>query len=337
MRVAHLMAGAAAGGAELFFERLVPALHAGSDEMLPIVRRDAARAGRLQAAGLVPEQLAFGGRLDLLTRPRARRLLQRFQPEVVVSWMSRATHHTPQGSWVHVGRLGGYYNLDYYRRCDHLVGNTQGLVDWMRANDWAKDRTHVVPNFVHDFARTLPASDMPQCRPQLLAMGRLHRDKGFDVLIRAMPYLLGVDLVIAGDGPENDTLLALARSECVAERVWLCGWRQDAGALLKSADVFVCPSRREPLGNVIIEAWSAGRPVVAVSAAGPRELITDSVNGLLTPIDDPKALAHAISTVLADCGLAATLSDAGRRRYERDFAEPVVVARWRTFLRSVRP
>jgi len=168
-------------------------------------------------------------------------------------------------------------------------------------------------------------------------MGRLHRDKGFDVLIRAMPYLPDVGLIIAGSGPENDSLLALARSEHVAERVWLCGWRQDAGELLKSADVFVCPSRREPLGNVVIEAWSAGRPVVAGSAAGPRELITDGVNGLLTPIDDPQALAYAISTVLADRGYAATLSDAGRRRYERDFAETVVVARWRTFLRSVRP
>jgi glycosyltransferase involved in cell wall biosynthesis len=86
---------------------------------------------------------------------------------------------------------------------------------------------------------------------------------------------------------------------------------------------------------VIIEAWAARRPVVATTASGPRELITDSVDGVLTPIDDPASLAHAIRSVLDAPRYAAALAEAGRARYEAEFAEAPVVAQWRRFLASV--
>ena len=66
------MAGAPAGGAELFFERLTAAQHAAGDAILPLIRRDPARAARLTTAGLIPLQFPFGGALDFLTRPRLR-------------------------------------------------------------------------------------------------------------------------------------------------------------------------------------------------------------------------------------------------------------------------
>ena len=97
VKVAHIMAGAAQGGAELFYERLVPALAGSGDMVLPVIRRDAGRAGRLVAAGASPVQLGFGGRLDVLTRPRLRRVLRGFGPRVAVAWMGRAARHTPAG------------------------------------------------------------------------------------------------------------------------------------------------------------------------------------------------------------------------------------------------
>ena len=78
------------------------------------------------------------------------------------------------------------------------------------------------------------------------------------------------------------------------------GWRRDVGALLAAADALVLPSRVEPLGNVIIEAWSAGCPVVAAAVTGPRELIEDGVDGVLAPPEDAAALGAAIAGLLAD-------------------------------------
>ena len=334
-RVAHVMAGASMGGAELFFERLCLGLAAAGEDVLPVIRRNPVRAARLRAGGLAPVELAFGGPLDLLTGPRLRAALRAFAPQVVVSWMNRASQVTPRGDWTLVGRLGGYYDLRYYRRCDHLVGNTRGIVAWLRAQGWPDERTHYVPNFVEDFSATPPAADLPQARPLLLGLGRLHTDKGFDTLIQAMPRLPGIHLAIAGEGPERAALTALAAREHVADRVHFLGWRADAGALLRAADLFVCSSRVEPLGNMVIEAWSAGCPLVAADADGPRELVRDGADGRLVPKENPEALAAAIATLLADQPGAAALARAGRARFEAEFAAASVVARWRDFLASV--
>jgi glycosyltransferase involved in cell wall biosynthesis len=336
MRIAQVMAGAPAGGAELFFERLTVGLANAGETVLPVIRRNPARAARLTAAGLDVVQLSFGGPFDLLTGPQVRRALGRFAPRITVAWMNRAARFTPQGDWVLAGRLGGYYDLSYYRRCDHLIGNTRGIVDWIIRQGWQAERVHHLPNFSPDMAGAVPLSlGLPSGTRIVLALGRLHRNKGFDVLIRALADLPRVHLAIAGEGLERAALLELGRCQGVADRLHLLGWRSDTASLLAAADLLVCPSRLEPLGNVVIEAWSARRAVVAAEADGPRELIASGRDGILVPLEDPTALAHAILSLLNDPVRAAALAEAGRIRYEKEHAEAPVVARWRQFLATV--
>ena len=113
------------------------------------------------------------------------------------------------------------------------------------------------------------------------------------------------------------------------------GWAHDTAGLLAACDVLACPSRHEPLGNVVIEAFSAARPVVAARAQGPVELIAPGADGLLVPLEDAPALGLAIRAVLEDRALAGLLAAAGRARYEAEFAAAPVLARWRHFLRTV--
>jgi len=106
--------------------------------------------------------------------------------------------------------------------------------------------------------------------------------------------------------------------------------------LLAAADLIVCPSLHEPLGNVVIEAWSARLPVVATASDGPSALIEDGESGILVPLPGspgggPQALADAIERVCADPALGARLGNAGRRAYEAEFTEPIVVAAYRKF------
>ncbi len=333
MRLAHIMAGAPSGGAELFFERLVAAQHDAGEAVLPLIRRDAGRAARLAAAGLAPAQFRFGGALDLLTRPRLRAALRRFTPRVAVAWMSRAARMAPRGAWVLAGRLGGYYDLRYYRRCDHLIGNTRGIADWIAAQGWPAARVHHLPNFAPDMAGAAPAAlPVPPGAPIVLALGRLHRNKAFDVLVRALPSLPGVHAVIAGDGPERTALLALAAQEGVADRLHLLGWRTDQAALLAACTVLACPSRDEPLGNVVLEAFSAARPVVAADAAGPVELIEHGVTGLLVPREHPRRLSDALGAILSDPALSACLAAAGRACFLAEHQAAPVLRRWRDAL-----
>jgi asparagine synthase (glutamine-hydrolysing) len=224
------------GGAEAFFERLVLAQHRAGMEVLAVIRRDAGRAARLTEGGLPPAQLRFGGPLDWLTAPRLGRELKRFRPQVVVAWMSRAAGFARAASgrqppWAMAGRLGGAYPLRHYSACDLLAANTQGLCDWIAAQGWPADRVRKVPNFAADLLGAPPATlpFAPGAIP-LLAMGRLHPNKDFSTLLRAMALLPGqVHLALAGDGPERIMLETLAGELGLGRRVAFLGWRQDVG------------------------------------------------------------------------------------------------------------
>jgi glycosyltransferase involved in cell wall biosynthesis len=331
VKVAHVMAGAAVGGAETFFVRLCLALHRAGEEVFCAIRSHPTRAAELRAGGLVPAEFRFGGPLDVLTKPRLRRALKTFAPEIVVAWMNRAARKTPTGPWLLAGRLGGYYDLANYRNCDRLIGNTRGIVRWATEQGWPANRIDWLPNFAPDLAGGVK---LARTAPRVaLAMGRLHPNKGFDIAIRALPRMPQAELWLAGEGPERAALEALARSEGVAERVRMLGWRNDQASLLASADLLLCPSRHEPLGNVVLEAWSAARPVVAAAAQGPSELIAHGATGLLVPVDDALALAEAANSVLDDANRAASLGQRGRAEYEAHFTEAAVVQRWQGWLR----
>ncbi len=343
MRVLQAMAGGPHGGAERFFARLVTALGCAGLEQRAVIRRHPERARALRAAGVEVVELGFGGALDLVTRPRLRREIAAFKPDVVLTWMNRAARFCPgSGSagrrFVHAARLGGYYNLKYYRRCDHLIGNTRGIVDYVVRGGWPPERAHYLPNFaaVADGpAADRAALDTPSDAPLLLALGRLHRNKALDVAIEALTELPDTYLWIAGDGPLRRELEALAARRGIAARLRFLGWRESTAGLFAAADVCVVPSRSEPLGNVILEAWAYRVPLVAAASAGPSEMIEDGVNGLLVPVDDPGALAAAIGRVTADRELAARLAGAGRAAYEAGYTERAVVRQYLDFFARV--
>jgi len=339
MRLLQVIAGAEHGGAETYFVRLTLALaRAGIGQRLAI-RRNPARAALLRAGGLEPVEMGFGGALDFVTRRRIGRLAADYRPDVVVTWMNRASRLAPRGPFVRLGRLGGYYNLKYYRRCDHLIGNTREIVAYLVAEGWPAERAHYLPNFVAlDQAPPLQraAIDTPPEAPLILALGRHHANKAFDVLLRALARVPGAVLWLAGEGPERPALERLADELGVRPRVRLLGWREDVAALFGAADLCVVPSRREPFGTVMVEAWAAGVPLVAAAAAGPAGLLKDGEDGLLVAVDEPEALAAAIRRLIADGALRGRLAAAGQRRWRADFTEAVVVARWRELLEWVR-
>jgi glycosyltransferase involved in cell wall biosynthesis len=336
---AQIMAGAAQGGAEVFFERLCVGLRNAGTGVVPVIRTDRARSARLRSAGLSPWSLPFGGPADILTPIGLRAILRRAKPQIAMAWMGRAAAAAPSGPWRLIGRLGGYYDLRRFRRCHYLVANTEHIAAWIIAQGAEPASVRTLPNFVPDLVGAVPASraelGVPEGAPLILALGRLHEAKAFDTLIRALADLPATWCVIAGEGDQRARLVRLAEEVGVAARLRLPGWRQDTASLLAACDVFVCPSRREPLGNTVLEAWSAARPVVAAAATGPAALITPEVDGVLVPTDDAATLARELAGVLADPARGADLAAAGRRHYLARYAEPVVLAAWNDFFRAV--
>jgi glycosyltransferase involved in cell wall biosynthesis len=338
MRVLQVMAGAEFGGAEAFFTRLVIALRRAGLHQRVVIRKNEHRAALLRDGGIEPVEFRFGGPLDVMTRMGLKREIASFFPHIVMTWMNRATSLCPGGEFVHIARLGGYYDMKYYQKCDHLIGNTEDIVEYLTAKGWPEGRAHYLPNFVSaETADPLPREDFytPRDAPLLLALGRLHENKAFDVLLDALARLPDAYLWLAGEGPKRGELEAQAEKLGIKPRVRFLGWRDDISALLASCDVFVCPSRHEPLGNVVVEAWAQSKPVVAADSLGPGVLIDQEENGVLVPIDDSKSLAYAIGQVIKDENLRSRIALHGRATYEERFTEETVVGQYLDFFESL--
>ena len=333
------MAGAPRGGAENHYMRLVLALQEDTDiAQLPILRRHSEREATFKKAELSHVALRFGGPLDFATSMHVRRALRDFKPHVVLAWMNRAASRCPTGPWKLAARLGGYYDLKYYARVEYFIGISKGICRYLVENGVPAERVWHVPNFADETpGQPIPRArhDTPEDAPLLLAAGRLHHNKGFDTLLDAVAALPQVWLWIAGDGPERDALERQIERLGLGERVRLLGWQPRIMGHLATADIFVCSSRDEPLGSIVMEAWAHGCPLVACAAQGPSEVVRHGENGLLCATDSADALRRSIELALGDAGLRRRLVDNGRSTYAREYSRVRHVERYREFFQSV--
>jgi len=171
----------------------------------------------------------------------------------------------------------------------------------------------VVPNGVELEVQTAPIGvELPE--RYVAAVGRMVAVKGFDLLLRAVAQADGVNVVLAGDGPQLDALSALAVELGIDERVRLLGRlrREQVATLLAGADCLVVPSRVEAFGIVVLEGWRAGIPVIATANGGPPEFVTDGVTGLLVDPEDSDGLVRALKRLRDDPETAASLATTGR-------------------------
>lgn len=339
MRLLQIMVGAEHGGAEEYFVRLAIALGRRDINQRIIIRNNKDRASRLQQAGIQPHQFVFNKQLGFLTRWNIKKIIKSFEPDIVLSWMNRATQLTPNiEDVVHVGRLGGYYDTKYYKRCDHLIANTHDIYDYLLSNGWDKENVHYLPNFVS--INLLPPIariefQTPARVPLILAIGRLHENKAFDILVEALAKVPDAYLWLAGDGPLRRKLEEQAKSLGIQTRIRFLGWRNDVEALFAASDIFVCPSRYEPLGNVVIEAWANDVPVIATDSIGPANLVGTYDAGVLVPVDDVEALAISIKRMIQNKELQDRVCVLGKKAYQENFTEKIVLDKYIKFFESI--
>jgi glycosyltransferase involved in cell wall biosynthesis len=150
--------------------------------------------------------------------------------------------------------------------------------------------------------------------PLLLYVGRLAAEKRLHTLRDALDALPGARLALVGDGPERARLERRFAGRAVTFTGFLSG--DELAAAYASADVFVMPSTSETLGFVVLEAMSAGLPVVAAAAGGLCDLVRHGTNGLLYAPGDPAALLAALSELCADPDRRRSLAQQARKSAE---------------------
>lgn len=177
--------------------------------------------------------------------------------------------------------------------------------------------------------------------PMVLFVGRLSTQKGPDILLEAVPGILGhwgnAKIVFAGDGDMRQGLERRAHELGVAHAVRFLGAMGANGSLVdlfKSTDLLCVPSRNEPFGVVVLEAWAAGKPVVATHNGGPRHFVEHGTDGLLV-YDNPSSVCWGVNTVFGNFDHARWMGERGRVKAAYGFSWDAIAEQTEAVYREI--
>jgi GalNAc-alpha-(1->4)-GalNAc-alpha-(1->3)-diNAcBac-PP-undecaprenol alpha-1,4-N-acetyl-D-galactosaminyltransferase len=281
-----------------------------------------------------------------------RRAIRGSRPDVVIAFMDKtnvlvltamAGTRTPviveehaDPSQAGIGRIWELLRRVTYRRAARVVALTRTSLDFFDGP--IRRRGAIIPNplAVPPVTAVRAGSSGKTDAGHIVSMGRLGHEKGFDRLLRAFALVArerpGWTLAIWGEGDERERLEALRASLGLDGVVQLPGLTREPFAVFAAADMFVLSSRQEGFGNVLVEAMACGLPAVAFDCpSGPREIVTDGVDGLLVPDGDEDALATAMIRLIDDPDLRGRLGSAALAVRER-YAPDTIMDLWERLL-----
>lgn len=251
---------------------------------------------------------------------------------VIVAEHSDPRRHPIGWRWSGLRRL-------LYPRASRVVMLTRDARDWALGL-WPRWKAVAIPNAVEQAPAPIQSSRPAIFGPRnLVAMGRLGPEKGFDWLIEAYARLSATfpdwHLIIYGEGQERPRLEALIREKGLEGRIRLPGIEQHPEQVLPHADVFVVSSRYEGFSMVLAETMAMGLPVVSFACSGPLEIVRDGVDGLLAPPGDVAALGDILARLMRDEALRRRLAQAAVAVADR-YAPERILELWRNEIEAVR-
>lgn len=287
----------------------------------------------VRAAGIPVDVIPERRRFDLGVGPALKNIIEQGQPDIIITqsikshflmWRSRVWKKIPWIAYHH-----GYTTTDskmrLYNRFDRWSLPKADLVmtvceafakELVSINKLSREKILVQHNPIRPGPKANPA-DVKELRARLgiadherviLSVGRLSKEKAQADLILAFQQLGGTNadykLVVVGDGPERANLEAASLFD---KRIIFTGQISDLQPLYAMADVFALPSHSEGSPNVLLEAMAAEVPIVATRVGGVPEIVEDEKSALLTPSNDPPAMARAIDRLLKDFELGTRL------------------------------
>lgn len=216
-----------------------------------------------------------------------------------------------------------------YAWSEAIVVQTQDAARWVAEN--CGKSASVIPNAL----RTLPSLEFPR-EPLIVAVGRLEKQKGFDLLVRAFAPIAAEfndwNVVIIGEGSERQTLERLRAQLRLEDRVSFLGQLREVGSWMARAGLVVQPSRFEGFPNVVLESMGMGAAVISADCpSGPSELIEDGMNGRLVPVEDVPALSRVMAELMSQPEARRRFGSRALEVRER-FRQERIMSRWEACL-----
>jgi glycosyltransferase involved in cell wall biosynthesis len=341
MKIAYLINGLDGGGAALPVADVAAVMRSRGHtvEVIAFMPKDGKACARLDQAA-IPYHIIGDGPGDYLgPAQRLFRLLRQKRSDLLWTSLTRATLYgqfagallgIPVVSWQHNAFLKPA-NIRLLRATRRLT--LRWVADSETVAAFARDTLVLPPKRIDIWPLFQADPDRPVARPwqgsepfRVGSLGRLHRNKGYDVLIAAAALVRARDpalaarlrLEVAGEGPERAALEAAAAASGVS--IDFVGFRADAASFLAGLHAYVQPSRHEGLCIAAHEAMQAGLPVIATPVGEMPLSLVESETGLLCPVGDAPALADAIMTLARDPARASAMGAASRQRIIERFS-----------------
>lgn len=349
------------GGAERATSLLLAGLQRRGHRVL-LLCNDRLVAERAGAMGVPAEIFELGGDVAVHHAVRFAARLRRLRPDALVVGTFKKTWLAALGARLAgvrpvVARIGletdtprsaKYRFVFGWGWVDHVVLNAGRIRDaYLALPGWTPERVTVIPNGVHPPARALSGAEaraslgVPDGVRVVGSVARLAKQKRLDRLLQAVSLLpADVHCVLVGDGEEREMLVTLASELGLGERVHFAGWRTDTGDVLGAMDVFALSSNREGMSNSMLEALSAGVPVVSTPVSGADEALEPFADGtapgVIVPFD-AAAMAEAIRGILDDPARRAEMAAAAARRARERFSFEGMLDAYERVLRGGAP
>jgi glycosyltransferase involved in cell wall biosynthesis len=292
--------------------------------------------------------MPMGGDLDLALIPRIYRRIRDFNPDILhlhsrigADVMGGIAGRLARVPVVHSRRVDNpepsWGAMLKYRLHDRVIAISEGIGEVLLAAGLPRDKLRVVRSAVdfHAFGGACNREilrdrlGVPVTGPLIGVVAQLIVRKGHRFLLQALPALVEefpeLRVLFFGQGPEAKILERRIGISGLTNHVKLCGFRDDLPELLPCLDLLVHPATLEGLGVSLLQAASAGVPVIASRVGGIPEAVREGVNGLLVPPGDVEALGEAISKLLRDPDLARRLGRGGRVLMSAEFSIPAMV------------
>jgi len=341
MNVLHLVSNKVWGGGEQYVLDLCRRLEADNHSVAVITRGYSAVDGPFIESGFTPGHLPLGGVLDFISASRLSRALDNMAAPVVVhvhnfkdaltAVRARSMMRLPDKVRIVVTRhlvkkgKSDRASTALYRNIDGIAFVSQTALDGFLSGEPKVDPSKlcVIYNAINRHDDIVP-EDKGDDDLRLVYAGRLAPEKGIEKLIEAMPCMPdGAVLHVAGTGKANFeiALRHYASSIGVDDRIVWHGHLPDPMPLMASADIGIVPTiAQEAFGLTVAEFMQQGVPVIATYNGGPREIITDGVDGILIPPGNAVAISDAVSRLAKDSAMRRKMGDTARMTIETRFS-----------------